>query len=302
MRYASKVAMCRVQIPKLAYDNNTLEFWYTGNGSATFDPAITTSKSTTIVWQTSDGQNVTTTGTSHAFSYTPASGGPYRCTVRVNGGLGLVAALTCDADSIVFISPHVFNHTFSGSIVVNNNTDLSLPLYILRTQSQIWIQYTSIYGQLSDLSPGYNTFGCPYSTKISGSLSNLASSVQSAWLYACMLIVPGSIAHLTAIRDIRIYSIGWLQGNISTPTSGVDGVIASAWGARASYTYSSPSMQIGGTNAAPSGNYIAPEEGADWHEDSPGHWVPLTGKAMIYDLVNDVNGEGFNAWTITYTT
>jgi hypothetical protein len=59
MRYASKVAMCRVQIPKLAYDNNTLEFWYTGDGSATFDPSITTSKSTTIVWQTSDGRNVT---------------------------------------------------------------------------------------------------------------------------------------------------------------------------------------------------------------------------------------------------
>lgn len=88
--------------------------------------------------------------------------------------------------------------------------------------------------------------------------------------------------------------MGWNQ-------AGVDTVISSMWNARANYTYATPSLQIGGTNAAPSGSYIAPQEGANWREDTPGHWVPLTGKAMIYDLINDVNGEGFNIWGITYT-
>ena len=54
-------------------------------------------------------------------------------------------------------------------------------------------------------------------------------------------------------------------------------------------------------NASPTGTYAAPSEGVDWHEDVPGHWIPLTQKAKIYDLMNDVNGEGFNVWIITYT-
>ena len=59
-----------------------------------------------------------------------------------------------------------------------------------------------------------------------------------------------------------------------------------------------PALQIGGTNQAPSGNYIAPEEGTDWHLDGA-TWIPLTGNAKVYDLVNDVNEEGFNTWTIS---
>jgi hypothetical protein len=130
---------------------------------------------------------------------------------------------------------------------------------------------------------------------IIGSISDLRCvSATTIRLELCTSILSGSIAHLLAIRDLRIYSMGWNQ-------AGVDTVISSMWAARAAYTYATPSLQIGGTNAAPSGSYVAPEEGVNWHEDSPGHWVPLTGKAMIYDLINDVNGEGFNQWAITYT-
>ena len=89
--------------------------------------------------------------------------------------------------------------------------------------------------------------------------------------------------------------MGWL-------TADVDTVIDSMWSARANYTYPTPSLNIGGTNQAPTGNVVAPVEGADWHEDTPGHWVPLTVGAKIYDLAKNVNSEARTAaWTITYT-
>jgi hypothetical protein len=45
---------------------------------------------------------------------------------------------------------------------------------------------------------------------------------------------------------------------------------------------------MNGTNAAPTGAYA---------DEDP----PVTGKGMIYELVNDPETEGFNKWTITYT-
>jgi hypothetical protein len=72
-----------------------------------------------------------------------------------------------------------------------------------------------------------------------------------------------------------------------------------------SYTYLTGSnLTIGGTgetaNAAATGDYVAPVEGTDWHQDGA-TWIPLTQKAKIYDLVNNVNTETRDVWTITYT-
>ena len=98
---------------------------YTGNGSATFDPSITLSKASSVILQTSDGQNTATTGTSHAFSYTPASGGPYRCTARV--AVGLVTAIDADADALTSIKNcNMFRGCYR--ITVHNNSSLVFPL------------------------------------------------------------------------------------------------------------------------------------------------------------------------------
>jgi len=156
---------------------------------------------------------------------------------------------------------------------------------------------TAITGNLATL-PVINTYlYLDGITNITGALADLYATLQFVRLFGCTGITPASIAHLVAARDLRIYSM-WAA---LTAAESVDIVIDSMWTARALYTYATPSMQIGGTNKSPTGNYIAPIEGADWHEDAPGHWVPLTPKAKIYDLMNDVNTEGFNVWTITYT-
>jgi len=129
---------------------------------------------------------------------------------------------------------------------------------------------------------------------ISGSIADLNTpTAQIVYLYSNAGIAAGSVSALVAIRDLRIHSMGWL-------TADVDTVIDSMWAARANYTYATPSLQIGGTNDAPSGNVTAPVEGSDWHWDGA-KWIPLTAGSKIYDLAKDVNGQGFNKWTITYT-
>jgi hypothetical protein len=70
--------------------------------------------------------------------------------------------------------------------------------------------------------------------------------------------------------------------------SEVDTIIDDIYTNRANYTSATPSMNIGGTNAAPSGTYQYSA-------------TPSTGKEKIYALVNDDDAEGFNKWTITYT-
>ena len=270
-----------------------LEFIYTGNGSATFDPTLTTSKSTTILWQTSDNQKATTTGTSHAFSYTPASGGPYRCTARVAGGLGLVTALDCNTDRISRISN--IEKTNLTTVNVRSNDDLALPLSVFRKCLLITAWTTRVYGPLTDINRAATMIDLKGLTRIYGSLSDLPSTLTTLCdIFGCTGITPGSIGHITGVRDIRLYSM-WAA---YTAADSVDIVINSMWAARAAYTHASgPSMQIGGTNPDPTGNIVAPVEGADWHEDTPGHWVPRTPGAKIYDLLNDVNSEGFPTWT-----
>ncbi len=97
----------------------------------------------------------------------------------------------------------------------------------------------------------------------------------------------------TGINQLRSYDIG-------IDTAAVDTILADIWAGRATYTAAAPSANVGGTNAAPTGNVIAPEEGDDWHQEGA-TWIPLTAGAMAYDLAKDVNGEGFKKWTITYT-
>lgn len=275
-----------------------------GDGSSSlFDPTFTTLVSTTITYQSDDGITYTTpAGTSHALSMNGfaaafhRTAGPHRWVVRCAAGLGAITGINANSDAINSIK-NVIKLNKVTSFAATGNTAYVLSLSELpKSIISLYLSdcYSSVSGNLSDLWSGLLNVEMKYCTNIVGTLLSAPSTLQSLYLYGDTLIAPASIAHLTAIHDLRIYSMGWNQ-------TGVNLVISSAWGARASYTYATPSMQIGGTNAAPSGTYAAPSEGTDWHEDSPGHWVPLTGKAMIYDLMNDVNGEGFNVWTITYT-
>ena len=305
-----------MRIPLLVSGNpNVLVFYYTGNGSATFDPSVITSADVNVSWKPDDAPETVTSGTTHNFSYTP-SAGSHKCIVRVlvAGGLGLVTTIDCNLDAIVYIK-NLQKLSSLSSIITNSNSSYQLSLSTLpRSVAYVHVTYLPLLeGYIADVPP-YRYFHAASSPRILGGLSSLSPKSGAdlalidcvgitgsladvsanhiiVYLYQSTGITPGSIAHLTAIRDIRIYSM-WADA------ASVDTVIESIWDARANYTYATPSLQIGGTNPAPTGNYIAPEEGADWHNDGS-KWIPLTPNAKAYDLGNDVNDEGFNTWTIS---
>jgi len=80
---------------------------------------------------------------------------------------------------------------------------------------------------------------------------------------------------------LRIHNNGMDQAN-------VDAVIDSIYANRASYTDATPALNIGGTNATPTGTYQYSA-------------TPSTAKEKIYALENDDDAEGFNVWLIDYT-
>lgn len=133
------------------------------------------------------------------------------------------------------------------------------------------------------------------STSVSGDISGwtLPNSLADLYLYSTSVTVASTFAGVgTGMRDFRIQDCGLSAAHVGN-------VVESIWNARAGFTYATPVLNVGGMNAAPAGNVIAPIEGADWHDDS-GTWIPLTAGAMIWDLAKDVNSEGFKKWTVTY--
>ena len=283
-----------MRVPLLVGGNpNVLVFRYTGNGSATFDPSITTSSNVNVSWKPDDGPETVTTGTTHNFSYTPSSGS-HLCMVRVAGGLGLVTAIDCNTDSLTRIAGVRLLRSLATWIsYTNSGFVVSLSDFVGKCSKRLDLSGCDASGSISQC-PASATLLLHYTPKVTGSLSDLSAVSLTVYLQLNPLIASASIAHLVAARDIRIYSM-W--SSLSAAEC-VDVVINSMWASRADYTYATPSLHIGGTNPAPTGNSIAPEEGTDWHLDGA-TWIPLTPNAKAYDLVNDVNEEGFNTWTIT---
>jgi hypothetical protein len=163
---------------------------------------------------------------------------------------------------------------------------------------------SGITGNLSVLVGNYTLLYVPLSAVI-GSLGDLKSTSFYCFLYGCTGITPAAIAHIIAIRDLRIYSMGWDQ-------AGITAVIDSMYAARANYTYANPSLQIGGTNPGLSGGTAGvalpaptttPGDGNsndDWSWNGTYH-VPLTTKAKAYYLSHgpDHGTDTFNIWSIS---
>lgn len=329
----SRVQNVRGVIPRLYHDLYELEFWYTGNGSATFDPSITTSQSTSIVWRTSDGQNTTTSGTTHNFSYTPASGGPYRCVATVIGGLRLVTVIDCNTDAVTgfknisklkslasFVvytnTSLVFNiNDLSGSTLTNINFQGTTPGITGSIESlpstlvSITLDNVSnVTGSINNLKSAIlTTLMLRTDTGITGSVGGLSSSIQSCQLNSSTSIAAASIVNLVVIRDLRVGDIGWNATSVDTVLLSASDAV---WADANHYTYSSPSLQIGGTNAAPGGSSGAdttdpmttPGSGNsdtnwEWDAGKSAHKA-LTGKAAVYYLTHLAS----HTWAITYTS
>jgi hypothetical protein len=119
-------------------------------------------------------------------------------------------------------------------------------------------------------------------------------------------LTAGSVSTLTLIRDLRLYGIGWNAASVDTVLLSISNAIHANVN---HFTYATPSLQIGGTNAAPGGTpaaattspLVTPGSGnsdTDWQWDAgAGKHKALTGMAAIWIMRNNTG----HAWTVTAT-
>jgi hypothetical protein len=310
-----------------------------GDGSTSlFDPTFATAADAYIDFYADDGQSGTMVRTGSAGAYTHAhskngfsaifftSAGPHRVAYRVRGGLGLVTEITADSDAISSIRnldrcPLIF-------IQLNSNASLILSTTELRRVSQVL--YIAgcpvISGTLDTLHPGL-VFVSMGGSLITGTIAQLPRNIYGLYISSCpnltgnisdfptglqigvannTSLTASSITTLIAIRDLRIYSMGWLTADVDTVLKSIsDAIHLNA----AHFTYATPALQIGGTNQAPSGAsgiegtspLVTPGSGnsdTNWLWDAAlSKHKALSGRAAIYIMRNNAG----HIWTVTAT-
>ncbi|MCK9570247.1 hypothetical protein M0R72_14980 [Candidatus Pacearchaeota archaeon] len=279
---------------------NELIFFYTSDASASFDPTITTSISTDVYWAPDDGPVTKTTGTTHAFSYTPGAGS-HRCKVTVASGLPLISAWDINSDALTGII-NARKAKLNGILYMYLNTSLKVDLR--EFPNAYWIDFgcispaRGIVGNPESLSPTIQILYLAY-TGVTGSMQDFPASIQFLRIDHTA-ITASSISHLVDINDIRMFDMSWTSDDM-------DVVLDSVYLARANYTNANPKMQILTGNATPSGNYAAPpvdeSSNSDWIYDAGvGHHWSLTGNAKRWYLVHGPDrgtSDVFNRWQIT---
>lgn len=169
----------------------------------------------------------------------------------------------------------------SGNLYLNNNTNMIVDIRnIPGGGARYYFYSTQTTGDIANLPVGGDIYRFGH-TQVSGNISTLPAGGTTYYFYSTN-VAAGSVAHLTSAHRLQLISNNWSQSDVDT-------VISSIYNNRMSFVDPAPILGIGGNNAAPSGIY----------QYSP---TPTTGKEMIYALVNDPDNEGFNKWTITYTT
>lgn len=282
----------------LSKKDDVLEIYHNPLGSLTFDPIITTSQATTVIWQTEAGTTVTT-GTSHALSYTPTAG-PKVCKVTVGGGLQLVTRIEVANDALTgFKNLRALSNLSRFTGYTNQNLVMSINDI---PRSALVVDFSSgpSWGVSGSFDGFINTTMLYVSqTNTYGSISKLPATLQYCYLYGIPGIVAESIAHLVKIINLRIYDFSW-------DVTGMDLVIDSIYQNREKFV-TTPTLYILSGNAAPSGTYAPPpvDESSnsdwDWCVGVGHHW-PLTGNAKRWYLVNGPDrgtADAFNRWSIT---
>ena len=260
MFYASRMAMCRALIPKLAYDNNSLVFWTTCGPATTFDPKITGVAGT---WFFDDGTALAAASGAE-ISKTFAAEGLHRAVYRpASGGLAAITAIDANTDLLTSVW---------GIEKISALSFLSLSI-----NAGLVISLASI--------PPTTTLYARDCNYISGSLSQLKDGCQTVYLYRSPSVLPGSISHLTTIRELGVYTLGWLTADVDVVLLSIaNAIVADA----AHFTYATPALQIGWNNEAPSGTYQAPT--------GPGG-TPTSGLEAVWIMTHNTG----HTWTVSAT-
>jgi hypothetical protein len=285
-----------------------------------FDPTITTSINTTLVWSSSDGYSTVTTGTTHDLSYTAPANGPRKWTITCVAGLRSISKMDMNIDKLVSIDITLLRSLSEAA--AHSNASLSMSLRDLPSGLKYAYFYSDLLltGSLSDLPSGLNDAsfnsdplltgslsdlpsGLTYASfssdlLLTGSLSDLPSGLTYAYFYGDSLLTAGSVSGLTKIRDLRLYDIGWDAESVDIVLLSISDAIHAD---PAHFMYATPSLQIGGSNLAPGGNYVAPPESgnnSDWEWDSvKGKYKAISGKAAIWVMVHNTG----HVWAVTAT-
>ena len=163
-----------------------------------------------------------------------------------------------------------------------NGNIAAFPIDDLASLVDLYLYSTNVAGDISGWTlPASLTHLYLNSTNVAGDISGwtLPASLTNLRLYNTTVSGDPDISSNTAMRDYRYQDCGLAQAD-------VDAVLQGIYNRRASFTYATPALNIGGTNAAPGGVY---------QPACP----PGTGNEYRFELVNDSCGDGFNKWTIT---
>ena len=293
-----------------------------------FDPTLTTLVPTTVIWASSDGYTAVTTGTTHSVSYTVPANGPRTWNIYCGIGLSVIRTFDMNTDKVVHIDVSLLLYATSMTAHTNASlvmalTDLpvglthasfdsdplltgdisTLPVGLINAS---FSSVSSLTGDISTLPVGLKYASFASDPSLTGDISTLPVGLTVAYFFSDPLLTSGSVSTLTLIRDLRLHSIGWNAASIDIVLLSISNAIHANVN---HFTYATPSLQIGGTNAAPGGTpaaattspLVTPGSGnsdTDWQWDAgAGKHKALTGMAAIWIMRNNTG----HAWTVTAT-
>jgi len=257
----------------------------------TITPELALSGGPTPLWQVQEAGGGTFIYETASFSHTKTAG-TGNLTVRLINAEAVkdfVTLINFSVDGIVsdFWDLQIEKFTNLANLYLYSNSftgDLSswiLPSSLI----QLYIENNNFSGDLSSwVLPNLLINFSIYNNNFSGDLSSwiIPSTLSKLFMESNSFTAAPTIPiGASALSSYRIHFNGLSQ-------AAVDQICLGIYNNRANFTYATPALNIGGTNAAPSGIY---------QDATP----PTTGKEYIYKLVNDPDLEGFNKWTITYT-
>jgi len=337
-----------------------------------FDPSITTSIPTSILWVSGDGYTAVTTGTTHDVSYTVPANGPRTWNIYCGIGLSNIRTFDMNTDKVVHIDVSLL--LYATSMIAHTNaslvmalTDLPVGLTSARFYSDplltgdistlpvglttasffsdplltgdiatlpagltsadfssdplltgdistlpvgltnaSFASDPSLTGDISTLLVGLTIADFSSDPSLTGDISTLPVGLATARFSSDPSLTAGSVSTLTLIRDLRLYSNDWNAASIDIVLLSISNAIHANVN---HFTYATPSLQIGGTNAAPGGTpaaattspLVTPGSGnsdTDWQWDAgAGKHKALTGMAAIWIMRNNTG----HAWTVTAT-
>ena len=252
--------------------------------SGTFNPTIVASDTSGITWTWPDGSTYTGGTPSKVLA-----GGTQTITITFDDP-SLVTELKFQSQSMTGTWPlsSLAKFTALTHLVAHSNASLNISGSIADapaglTQLHLGSTSSNITGRIADAPAGLTHLHL-YSTSsnITGSIADAPAGLTQLYLYSTSSNISGGATAMAAvgIREIRCESSSTTQANI-------DDILARLYADRASFTYATPALNVGGTNPNPTGTYA---------DATP----PTTGLEYAYKLVNDPDAEGFKKWAITY--